>query len=181
MNTSSKIDVRVENQLVRFTPSSPIDGQRVVSELSGTKSGNMVIKSLESPRATILIDEKGRIVVHGTRRIEAARAAAKEMLLRLGQDEEGLTTELGPIVASFKFSKAIDIGRFEGNFSIGKAHLDERLGCSVIEDSRHDLRIHVWPQGKAVVSEARHPNMVAMAALAWRDILEQKKLFINPI
>jgi len=181
MDASTAIDVRVENQLVRFVPTTPIDGERVVSELSGIRSGAVVIKSFESPRATLLVDAKGRIIVHGTRRLEAARAAAKEMLLRLGLDEEGMTTELGPIVASFEFGKAIDINRFQGNYGLGKVVLDERLGCAIIDDSRHDLSIHVWPQGKAVVSDARHPNMVAMAAIAWREQIEQKKLFVNPI
>ena len=41
-------------------------------------------------------DSEGRIIVHGTHRIEAARAAAKELLLRMGRDDSGLTTELGP-------------------------------------------------------------------------------------
>ena len=71
------VDVRVENQLVRFVPPSPVNHDAVVSQLSGQKNGGIVIKSLEKPRATIIIDEEGRIVVHGTHRVEAARAAAK--------------------------------------------------------------------------------------------------------
>mgnify|MGYP003312396973 FL=1 len=86
------VDVRVENQLVRFVPTNPVNHDAVVSQLAGQKNGGIVIKTLEKPRATIIIDEEGRIVVHGTHRVEAARAAAKELLLRLGLDDSGKHT-----------------------------------------------------------------------------------------
>ena len=88
------VDVRVENQLVRFIPKAPVSQDAVVSQLAGQKNGNIVIKALDKPRATIIIDNEGRIVVHGTHRVEAARAAAKELLLRLGLDESGLQLSL---------------------------------------------------------------------------------------
>ena len=100
---SSNIDVTVENQLVRFICPKPVDGEAVVEQLQGQRVGGMVIKSLRRPRATLVIDPQGRITVHGTHRIEAARSAAKELLLRLGLDDTGLKTELGPIIASFTF------------------------------------------------------------------------------
>ena len=84
------VDVRVENQLVRFVPKSPVSHDAVISQLAGQKNGNIVVKALEKPRATIVIDEEGRIVVHGTNRVEIARAAAKELLSRLGLDDSGL-------------------------------------------------------------------------------------------
>ena len=52
---------RVENQLFRFTPASPLDPQRVVDEIGGKRSGAFVVISLRSPRATLLIDAEGRI------------------------------------------------------------------------------------------------------------------------
>ena len=83
---------------------------------------------LDKPRATLIIDGEGRIVVHGTH-IEAARAAAKEMLLRMGRDDSGLVTELGPIVASFNFGEPIDIQNVRMNLGSGTSSMDERLGC----------------------------------------------------
>ena len=106
---ASGVDVRVENQLVRFVPTSPVDHEAVISQLAGQKNGNIVVKALEKPRATIIIDEAGRIVVHGTHRVEVARAAAKELLLRLGLDDTGLQTELGPVIASFKFDSGVNV------------------------------------------------------------------------
>ena len=54
------VNVRVVNRLVRYTASESIDGDEVVSQLGGKKSGKSVILALKSPRATLLIDEQGR-------------------------------------------------------------------------------------------------------------------------
>ena len=172
------VDVRVENQLVRFVPKSPVSHDAVVSQLAGQKNGNIVVKALEKPRATIIIDEEGRIVVHGTNRVEIARAAAKELLLRLGLDESGLQTELGPVIASFNFEQAVDVEAMNKEFTGGTSTFDQRLGCAIIQDSRHNLKLYVWPNGKCVASDARHPNMVAMSAVFWKTQLQENKIFV---
>ena len=172
------VDVRVENQLVRFVPKSPVSHDAVVSQLAGQKNGNIVVKALEKPRATIVIDEEGRIVVHGTNRVEIARAAAKELLLRLGLDESGLQTELGPVIASFNFEQAVDVEAMNKEFTGGTSTFDQRLGCAIIQDSRHNLKLYVWPNGKCVASDARHPNMVAMSAVFWKTQLQENKIFV---
>ncbi len=172
------VDVRVENQLVRFVPQSPVNHDAVVSQLAGQKNGNIVIKALEKPRATIIIDEEGRIVVHGTHRVEAARAAAKELLLRLGLDDSGLQTELGPVIASFNFEQGVNVTDMNKDFTGGSSIYDERLGCAIINDSRHNLKLYVWPNGKCVASDARHPNMVAMSAVFWKTQLQESNLLL---
>ena len=172
------VDVRVENQLVRFVPKSPVSHDAVISQLAGQKNGNIVVKALEKPRATIVIDEEGRIVVHGTNRVEIARAAAKELLLRLGLDESGLQTELGPVIASFNFEQAVDVEAMNKEFTGGTSTYDQRLGCAIIQDSRHNLKLYVWPNGKCVASDARHPNMVAMSAVFWKTQLQENKIFV---
>ena len=172
------VDVRVENQLVRFVPKSPVSHDAVVSQLAGQKNGNIVVKALEKPRATIVIDEEGRIVVHGTNRVEIARAAAKELLLRLGLDESGLQTELGPVIASFNFEQAVNVEAMNKEFTGGTSTYDQRLGCAIIQDSRHNLKLYVWPNGKCVASDARHPNMVAMSAVFWKTQLQENKIFV---
>lgn len=172
------VDVRVENQLVRFVPPSPVDQDSVVTQLGGQKNGQIVIKALDKPRATLVIDEQGRIVVHGTHRVEAARAAAKELLLRLGLDDSGLQTELGPVIASFQFEKSINVEDMNMEFTGGVSEFDKRLGCAIIQDSRHNLKLYMWPSGKCVASDARHPNMVAMSAVFWKGQLEEHNLFL---
>ena len=169
------VDVRVENILVRFSVSPPIDLEEAVERLGGVKNGDYIIKSLDAPRATLVIDKEGRIIVHGTHRMGAARAAAKEMLLRMGRDEAGLTTELGPIVASFEFGEPIPVHDLRANLGSGTQSFDERLGCMRLDDNRHDLELLIWPNGKCVALNARHPNMVAMAAVHWKSKFGDKK------
>jgi len=175
MGGSNNIDVRVENLLVRFTPSPPVDLEEAVERLGGVKNGDVIIKMLDAPRATLIIDAEGRIVVHGTHRIEAARAAAKEMLLRMGRDDSGLVAELGPIVASFDFGEEIPIHNIRMNLGSGTSSVDERLGCLRIDDTRHDLELLIWPSGRCVALKARHPNMVAMSAIHWKGKFADKK------
>ncbi len=172
------VDVRVENQLVRFVSPRPVDHESVVTQLDGQKNGHIVVKALEKPRATIIIDEEGRIVVHGTHRVEAARAAAKELLLRLGLDDSGLQTELGPVIASFKFEKSVKVEEMNKQFSGGESYYDDRLKCAVVQDTRHNLKLYIWANGKCVASDARHPNMVAMSAVFWKGKLEKHDLFL---
>ena len=172
---SSNIDVRVDNLLVRFTTSPPIDLEEAVERLGGVVNGDVIIKMLDAPRATLIIDSMGRIIVHGTHRIEAARAAAKEMLLRMGRDDSGLVAELGPIVASFDFGQTVLVHNIRTNLGSGTSSFDDRLGCLRIQDSRHDLELLIWANGRCVALNARHPNMVAMSAVHWKSKFADKK------
>ena len=175
MSKSQNIEVRVDNLLVRFTCYPPVDLEEAVERIGGTKNGDVIIKVLESPRATLIFDSEGRIIVHGTHRIEAARAAAKELLLRMGRNDSGITTELGPIVASFDFDEEIPIEKIRTNLGSGTSSVDERLGCLRIDDNRHDLELLIWPNGRCIALNARHPNMVAMAAVHWKAKFADKK------
>ena len=172
---SGNIDVRVDNLLVRFTVNPPIDLEEAVERLGGVSNGDVIIKMLDAPRATLIIDSKGRIIVHGTHRIEAARAAAKEMLLRMGRGESGLVAELGPIVASFDFGQEVPIDNVRSNLGSGTSSFDDRLGCLRIQDNRHDLELLIWGNGRCVALNARHPNMVAMSAVHWKSKFSDKK------
>lgn len=173
------IDVRVENLLVRFVCPQPVDQQQVIDELGGQRNSGVVIKPMERPRATLVIDEEGRIVVHGTHRIEAARAAAKELLLRLGRDDSGLDAEMGPVVASFQFKRALDLQAISGALPSATTEYDARLGCTTLLDNRHNLTVQMWPNGKCIVADARSPNMVAMAAVHWRRVFEDRHYFVD--
>ena len=178
---AGSMDVRVENQLVRFVCPTPVNHDQVVSEVGGPGNSGVVIKALDRPRATLVIEEEGRIVVHGTHRIEAARAAAKELLLRLGMDDSGLVAEMGPVVASFQFEQNINLQAIPAQLTSGKAEYDQRLGCTTIHDSRHNLTVQLWPNGKGIVADARHPNMVAMAAVYWKSVLTDGGYFVERI
>ena len=179
--SESMLDVRVENQLVRFVCPSPINQDKVLEAVGGQRTSGVVIKVLDRPNATLVIDEEGRIVVHGTRRIEAARAAAKELLLRMGMDDTGLVAEMGPLVASFQFDRSIRIQEMSAQFSSGTTEYDSRLGCSFLTDTRHNLTLQIWPNGKCIVTDARGPNMVSMAAVYWRNIFDEYGYFVDRI
>ena len=74
---SGGIDVRVENRLIRFIPATPVDQARVEADLNGVRAGDLVVVALSRPSATVIVDGEGRLIVHGTHRVEAAQAAAK--------------------------------------------------------------------------------------------------------
>ena len=86
-----------------------------------------------------------------------------------------MTTELGPIVASFEFGDVIPVHDLRANLQSGTQSFDERLGCMRLNDTRHDLELLIWPNGKCVALNARHPNMVAMAAVHWKSKFADKK------
>ena len=102
-------EARGENQLFRFKPAIQLDPQRVVDELGGKRSGQYVMLSLVAPRATLMVDHEGKIIVHGCRKQDLAHLAAKEVMLRLGEDESGMTFEVGPVVASFDFESTVSL------------------------------------------------------------------------
>lgn len=169
------IEVRVENQLVRFVCPEPVGHQEMIEQLDAQPSGNVVIKALENPRATIIVDEEGRIIVHGVHRVEAATAAAKEVLLRLGRDDTGLISEPGPVIASFDFPVRFNFQNVKSKLGSGKTKFDDRLGCLRVEDTRHDLELLIWPSGRCVALQATHPNIVAMAGVHWLGLFRDMK------
>ena len=81
--SKSAIEVRIENQLVRFVPPTPINQQDVVSQLGGQLTSGGIIKVLDRPRATLVIDGRQNYCSWNSE-VDAARAAAKELMLRLG-------------------------------------------------------------------------------------------------
>ena len=170
--------VRVENQLIRFVPPFPIELDVAVSKLGAIRQDDFAVHTLATPRATIIVDKEGRLVIHGTNRMEVARHAAKEFLLLLGKSDEGLKAELGGIIASFKFQEKLNINRLIKKF--GKiVEKDDRLGCVKVEDSRHKIILFMWENGKVIVENATHANLVAMAAVYWQEKLIQEGILIE--
>lgn len=177
MARKSAVEVRVENQLIRFTPPEPFNSEDVISTLGGKKSGKFVILALKNPRATLLVDQDGRLVVHGTNHSEIAWAAAREMLLRLGKSDEGLTTEKGPLVVSFDYGQPLRIDQVSEYFP--EFVEDSRLDCIRIKDSMHDMDLLFFSNGRGVSLGARHKNLVEMAATHWGTRFESENLFVS--
>ena len=167
-------EARVENQLFRFTPSSTLDPQRVIDEIGGKRSGRYVTLSLVAPRATLLIDQEGKIIVHGCRKQDLAHLAAKEVMLRLGEDESGMTFEIGPVVASFDFETTVSLEGVPALYP--EAVMNTELDCLQIDDSRHEIKFLLFRNGRGIATEARHGKLVAMAARRWKQRLSDENL-----
>ncbi len=170
------VKVQVENQLIRFSAPEPFGADEVVEKLGGKKSGKYTILALKNPRATLLVDEQGRLVVHGTSRLEVARAAAREMLLRLGRSDSGLTAENGPLVVSFDYGQPLRVDRVPEFFP--EFEHDSRLDCVRIDDEMHDVDMFIFSNGRGIALRARHRNLVEMAASHWGGRFDAEKLFI---
>ena len=171
------VEVRVENQLVRYTAPEPFGHDEVVEELGGKLNGKVVILALKSPRATLLVDEEGRLVVHGTSRQEVARSAAREMLLRLGRSDEGLTAEKGPLVASFDYGQPLRTDKVTEFFP--EAEIDGRLECLRVDDDNHGMELLFFSNGRGIALGARSLNLVKMAASHWGSRFESQRLFVE--
>ena len=160
-------EARVENQLFRFKPAIQLDPQRVVDELGGKCSGQYVMLSLGAPRATLMVDHEGKIIVHGCRKQDLAHLAAKEGMLRLGEDESGMTFEVGPVVASFDFESTVSLEGVPDLFP--EAVMDTELDCLRIDDQKHEIKLLLFRNGRGIATESRHVKLVAMAARRWKQ------------
>ena len=160
-------EARVENQLFRFKPAIQLDPQRVVDELGGKRSGQYVMLSLVAPRATLMVDHEGKIIVHGCRKQDLAHLAAKEVMLRLGEDESGMTFEVGPVVASFDFESTVSLEGVPDLFP--EAVMDTELDCLRIDDQKHEIKLLLFRNGRGIATESRHVKLVAMAARRWKQ------------
>lgn len=167
-------EARVENQLFRFKPAIQLDPQRVVDELGGKRSGQYVMLSLVAPRATLLVDHEGKIIVHGCRKQDLAHLAAKEVMLRLGENESGMTFEVGPVVASFDFESTVSLEGVPDLFP--EAVMDPELDCLRIDDQKHEIKLLLFRNGRGIATESRHVKLVAMAARRWKQRLSDENL-----
>lgn len=167
-------EARVENQLFRFKPAIELDPQRVVDELGGKRSGQYVMLSLVAPRATLMVDHEGKIIVHGCRKQDLAHLAAKEVMLRLGEDESGMTFEVGPVVASFDFESTVSLEGVPDLFP--EAIMDTELDCLRIDDQKHEIKLLLFRNGRGIATESRHVKLVAMAARRWKQRLSDENL-----
>ena len=167
-------EARVENQLFRFKPAIQLNPQRVVDELGGKRSGQYVMLSLVAPRATLLVDHEGKIIVHGCRKQDLAHLAAKEVMLRLGEDESGMTFEVGPVVASFDFESTVSLEGVPDLYP--EAVIDLELDCLRIDDQKHEIKLLLFRNGRGIATESRHVKLVAMAARRWKQRLSDENL-----
>ncbi len=172
----ARIEVKVENQLFRFLPRGGIDADRVVSELGAVKSGDYAIRQLANPPVTLLVDGDGGIIVHGTSRDEVARSVCRELILSLGEPEDGIRTERGSIQASCDFGRSIDLERAADALSAVK--MEPTLDAVRISDGRHDVEMIVFRGGRCIVTRALASRIANRAVQYWDSRFERARLYV---
>ena len=78
-------------------------------------------------------------------------------------------------------SQGVNLEAIPASLPSGSAEYDARLGCTTLTDTRHSLTVQVWPNGKCIVADARHPNMVAMSAVYWNGVFSDQGIFVDRI
>ena len=99
-DVTDRLEVSVEDQTFRFTPRDGVSRREALSLKGASQVGDEVVLERSDPRATLVFEKSGGILVHGIARPEVAKLVAREALLRLGYQEEGLMMEYGPILLS---------------------------------------------------------------------------------
>ena len=95
-------------------------------------------------------------------------------MLRLGEQEAGMTFEVGPVVASFDFDQTVSLERVPDLFP--EAVMDTELDCLRIDDKKHEIKLLLFRNGRGIATEARHRKLVAMAARRWKQRLSDENL-----
>jgi TATA-box binding protein (TBP) (component of TFIID and TFIIIB) len=92
----------------------------------------------------------------------------------LGEDESGMTFELGPAVASFDLGRSVKLEGVPDLFP--DATIDTELDCLRIDDTRHEVKFLLFRNGRGIATEARHEKLVTMAAKRWMQRLSDENL-----
>ena len=70
------VEIQISGQLFRFTPTPPLILPVAVQLLGIEPTGGFVVHPDARMGLTLIIDDIGRILVHGARKYDVARAAA---------------------------------------------------------------------------------------------------------
>tara|TARA_B100000959_G_scaffold184888_1_gene193291 strand:- start:4319 stop:4846 length:528 start_codon:yes stop_codon:yes gene_type:complete len=170
--TQGKLEIKIETQSFRVTPSSPVSIVDAVSLGGGSSNGAYAVIEHQNPRSMVVIDPDGALLVHGISNAEAAKLIAEEVLLRLGLPETGLVIERGELLASFSLGRAVLIGLAASRFS--DAEHDERIDVLRIDAKRHKCTVLLFNNGRGIVLGQSSKRVAEMAASHWFSLLEQE-------
>ena len=169
---SGGIEVAIETQSFRAIPTEPVTLENAVSLGGASSNGAFAVIEHEGPRAMIVIDRDGSLLIHGISNIEAATLIAEETLLRLGMSEHGLLIERGEVLASFFLGRAVLFGLAAERFS--EVEHDIRLDALRIEANRHKCTIILFNNGRGIVMGQSSRKVAEMAASYWLSRLEEE-------
>ncbi|MBG16959.1 MAG: hypothetical protein CMB77_01185 [Euryarchaeota archaeon] len=147
------VEIHISGQLFRFTPNPPLI-LPVAAQLLGVEpTGGFVVHPDARMGLTMIIDDIGRIIVHGARKYDVARAAASSFLLGLGKSDAEITSEHGPVTGWFDLGGQIDQDVILKVLR-DDAELDLRLDAVRVEDEKTGVEAIIWPNGRVIVPSA---------------------------
>ena len=168
----SIVEINIETQSFRVIPSEPVDITEAVKFAGARSNGAFAVIEHEEPRALIVVDKDGSLLIHGISNPEAASLIAEETLLRIGLSEKGLVIETGEVLGSFSVGRAVLISLAAERFM--DAEHDLRLDALRIEDKRHHCTILLFNNGRGMVMGQSSRKVVEMAASFWVSRLSEE-------
>ena len=171
-DVTDRLEVSVEDQTFRFIPRDIVSRSEALSLKGASMIGDEVVLERSHPRATLVFEQSGGILVHGIARPEVAKLVAREALLRLGYQEEGITMESGPILMSFRTGRAVissvAIGR------LNEASMNDDLGAIEIAATRFGGTIILFPSGRGFVFGMNSRKIGELAIHTYLEILGEE-------
>ena len=169
---SGELKIAVETQSFRITPTSPIEIAEAIKYAGAKSNGAFAVIEHDEPRAFIVIDLDGSLLVHGISNEEAATMIAEKILLQIGLSESGLTVERGDLLASFSLGRAVLMGHAADRFS--EAEHDLRLDALKIQADRHKCTIILFSNGRGIVMGISSRRVAEMAVEYWLSRLQEE-------
>ena len=165
-------EIKIETQSFRAIPSESVNLQDAVKYGGARSNGSFAVIEHENPRALIVIDTDGSLLIHGISSPEAASLIAEETLLKMGISEKGLTMASGEVLASFSIGKAVLIELAAERFM--EATHDLRLDALRIEARRHKCTLLLFSNGRGIVMGQASRKVSEMAASYWVEKLSEE-------
>jgi len=168
----SGVEIEIQTQSFRAIPSEPVNLADAVKYAGARSNGAFGVIEHEEPRALIVVDADGSLLVHGISNFEVASLIAEEILLSIGLSEKGLVVESGEVLASFSVGRAVLIGLAAERFK--DANHDLRLDALRIAAKRHNCTILLFNNGRGIVMGQTSRKVAEMAVSHWISELAQE-------
>jgi len=168
----SGVEIEIETQSFRVTPAEPVNLEDAVKYAGARSNGAFGVIEHEEPRALIVVDTDGSLLIHGISNLEAASLIAEETLLSIGLSEKGLAVESGEVLGSFSVGRAVLIELAAERFK--DANHDLRLDALRIVAKSHNCTILLFNNGRGIVMGQSSRKVAEMAVSHWVSELSQE-------
>ena len=159
----SGVEIEIETQSFRVIPAEPVNLEDAVKYARARSNGAFGVIEHEEPRALIVVDTDGSLLIHGISNLEAASLIAEETLLSIGLSEKGLAVESGEVLGTFSVGRAVLIELAAERFK--DANHDLRLDALRIAAKRHNCTILLFNNGRGIVMGQSSRKVAEMLSL----------------